>query len=163
MCRRAGTCRRGRRPPRRRPAAPRGRPTSRGTGPARIIGPIARAGLTPAPLTGPLTTRTGTKVTTASAASTRPTGHPGGRGRGAKVGDRPGLIPVQAPGDRGRGDRAGELGEDVARSAGPWEAPADGQPEGHRRVEVGTGNVAEHPRLRSPALAPPATGTARDP
>jgi hypothetical protein len=68
--------------------------------PARIIGPIARAGLTPAPLTGPLitmatartapmamaamprgtrvsvatatTTRTSTKVATASAARTRP-------------------------------------------------------------------------------------------
>ena len=68
--------------------------------PARIIGPIARAGLTPAPLTGPLTTMatasaapmataatprgtwvsvatattttTSTKVTTASAASTHP-------------------------------------------------------------------------------------------
>src|SRR5271156_575961 len=79
-----------------------------GNWPVRIIGPIARAGLTPAPLTGPLitmataraapmamaamprgtrvsvatatTTRTSTKVTTASAARTRPAGNPAAGG-----------------------------------------------------------------------------------
>ena len=63
--------------------------------------------------------------------------------RGAKAGDRPGLIPVQSPGDRSRGDRAGELGDDVARSVGLWEVPVDGQPEGHRGVEVGPRDVAD--------------------
>jgi hypothetical protein len=138
--------------------------------PARIIGPIARAGLTPAPLTVPLIT-----MATARAADGHggdaprdpgvgghrhdhqdqhegddgfggedpPRGNPGGRGRGAEGGDRSGLVPVQAPGDRGRGGRAGELGQDVTRGVGPWEAAAGGQPEGHRRVEVGAGNVAQ--------------------
>ena len=57
----------------------------------------------------------------------------------ADVGD----VAERGPQERGSGERAGELRGPVADGAAPGEVAAEREGEGHARVEVGAGDVAD--------------------